>query len=345
MSAFYRAVGWSRQKLIYDGLVVAGVALYVVLFVGTSFGLQPDITIETALIRGLGSGALVLLTLILCIGPLCRLDPRFLPLLYNRRHLGVTMFTLGLAHAVFSVIQFHAAGDLNPLVSALTGTWSVPPLDRFPFELLGFGALLILFLMAATSHDYWLATLTPPIWKALHQLVYFAYGLIVLHVALGALREERQPGLALLAGLGLVAVFGLQLVSGLRERAGDREVGGSRSDGFIEVCGVEEIPELRAKMACVGGERIAVFRYDGKVSCVSNVCAHQNGPLGEGRIVDGCITCPWHGYQYLPDRGSSPPPFTEKVPTFNVRVRAGRVYIDPHPNPPGTRVEPASIHD
>jgi nitrite reductase/ring-hydroxylating ferredoxin subunit len=29
----------------------------------------------------------------------------------------------------------------------------------------------------------------------------------------------------------------------------------------------------------------------------------QNGPLGEGRIVDGCITCPWHGYQYRPDTG------------------------------------------
>jgi len=35
-----------------------------------------------------------LLHIILSIGPLCRLDSRFLPLLYNRRHLGVTMFLL-----------------------------------------------------------------------------------------------------------------------------------------------------------------------------------------------------------------------------------------------------------
>ena len=92
-----------------------------------------------------------------------------------------------------------------------------------------------------------------------------------------------------------------------------------------------------------GVERIAVFRYDGRVSCVSNVCQHQNGPLGEGKIVDGCITCPWHGYQYLPDSGQSPPPFTEKIPTFNVRIRAGRVLVHRTPNPPGTRVEPATI--
>jgi nitrite reductase/ring-hydroxylating ferredoxin subunit len=76
---------------------------------------------------------------------------------------------------------------------------------------------------------------------------------------------------------------------------------------------------------------------------VSNVSRQQNRPLGEGRIVDGCITCPWHGYQYLPESGTSPPPFEEKIPTFRVRVDAGRVLVEARPNPPGTRVEPARI--
>jgi len=88
---------------------------------------------------------------------------------------------------------------------------------------------------------------------------------------------------------------------------------------------------------------VAVFKYEGKVSAVSNVCQHQNGPLGEGKIVFGCITCPWHGYQYLPETGASPPPFVEKVPTFNVRVKNGRVWVDPRPNPAGTRAEPARL--
>ena len=73
------------------------------------------------------------------------------------------------------------------------------------------------------------------------------------------------------------------------------------------------------------------------------MCQHQNGPLGEGCIIDGYITCPWHGYQYLPETGSSPPPFTEKIPTFDVQVRDGRVLVAAQPNPPGTRVEPARI--
>jgi len=344
MSAHYQAVNWNRQKYIYDGLLAGGVLLYLTLYVAASFLAHPDITAETALIRGLGTGALVLLTFILCLGPLARLDRRFLPLLYNRRHAGVTMFLLALGHAGLSVFQFHAQGDLDPLVSTLTGTWSIPPLSRFPFELLGAAALLVLFLMAATSHDYWLATLTAPVWKALHMMVYAAYGLIVLHVSLGALQAERQTALTAFLLAGAAGMLGLHLVTGFRERAGDRPLSGPGADGYLEVCRVEEIEEKRAKIACVGGERIAVFRYEGKISCVSNVCQHQNGPLGEGRIVDGCITCPWHGYQYFPDSGRSPPPFTERVPTFNVRVRYGRVYVDPRPNPAGTRVEPASVN-
>ena len=83
------------------------------------------------------------------------------------------------------------------------------------------------------------------------------------------------------------------------------------------------------------------MEYDGKISAVSNLCQHQNRPLSEGKILDGCITCPWHGYQYLPEKGVSPPPFVETVPTFNVRVKSGRVFVHPKPNPAGTKAEPA----
>jgi nitrite reductase/ring-hydroxylating ferredoxin subunit len=90
----------------------------------------------------------------------------------------------------------------------------------------------------------------------------------------------------------------------------------------------------------IAGERVAVFRYDGRVAALSSVCQHQNGPLGEGRVIDGCVTCPWHGYQYRPEDGGSPPPFTEKIHTYRARVSAGRVQVNPAPLPAGTRVPP-----
>jgi nitrite reductase/ring-hydroxylating ferredoxin subunit/DMSO/TMAO reductase YedYZ heme-binding membrane subunit len=344
VSLTYRAVGWNRQKRIYDLVVLGGVLLYLGLFVGSGAILRPEATAETLLIRALGTAAFLLLHVVLSIGPLCRLDPRFLPLLYNRRHLGVTTFVLGLSHAGLATLQFHGMGDMNPLVSVIVANPRYDSLSQFPFQPLGLAALLILFAMAATSHDFFLAHLTAPVWKTLHMLVYVAYGLLVLHVTLGVLQAEAQPLLAGTLGAGMAWVLGLHLVAGFRESAGDRDAR-DRSDagGFVDVCGVDEIRENRARIACLSGERVAVFRYDGKVAAVSNVCQHQNGPLGEGKVVDGCITCPWHGFQYDPESGKSPPPFTEEIPTFRVRVEAGRVLVDPRPLPPGTRVEPARL--
>ena len=227
-------------------------------------------------------------------------------------------------------------------MSVLVSNTSTAAISSLPFQPLGLVALLILFLMAATSHDFWLTQLTAPVWKALHMGVYVAYGLILLHVALGALQAETSPVLAGALLLSAVWVVGLHVVAGTREARADAPVTASpEDDGFVKVCAVADIPEKRAYGACLSGERVAIYRYDGNISAISGVCRHQNGPLAEGRILDGCITCPWHGYQYLPDTGASPPPFTETVPTFRVRVVDGQVFVHPTPLPPGTRVEPA----
>src|SRR5437016_3929812 len=341
MSVQYQAIGWNRQKRIYDSVLAASVLLYLALFVGLGALVHPNATAETLLIRGFGTAALLLLHVILCIGPLCRLDRRFLPLLYNRRHLGVTMFLLGLSHGVFSIVQFHGFGDIHPLVSLFVSNRRYGSLADFPFQPLGFFALLILFLMASTSHDFWLHNLGAPVWKKLHMLVYAAYALLIGHVTLGALQSETSPVLAAVLGAGLASVLSLHVAAALKEKRVDEAPVTPGGEGFVEVCAVDKIPENRAVVVSLSGERVAVFKYGGKVSAISNVCRHQNGPLGEGRILDGCITCPWHGYQYYPDTGASPPPFTDKVSTYQTKVIDGKVLVHPCAHPPGTRLEPS----
>jgi len=342
MSTEYRAISWNRQKRIYDLVVVCLLLSYVLVFVGVGALRNPTATAETLLIRGLGTAAFLLLHVVLCIGPLARLDRRFLPLLYNRRHLGVTTFLVGLAHGGFALIQFHALGNVNPLVSLFVSNPRYRSVAQFPFQSLGFFALIILFLMAATSHDFWLRNLSAPTWKRLHMLVYVAYTLLVAHVVLGALQSERSPTLAAALALGMATVVSLHLAAAFKGKRIDREKREASQDGFVEVCRVDRIPEKCATIVSLSGERVAIFHYDGKVSAVSNVCQHQNGPLGEGRIIDGCITCPWHGYQYQPQNGAAPAPFKEKIPTFRVKVVDGAVFVHPRPNPAGTYVEPAA---
>ncbi|MFT7678012.1 MAG: sulfoxide reductase heme-binding subunit YedZ [Planctomycetota bacterium] len=340
MGVNYQTVGWNPQKKAYDRVMLGGVVVYLLLFIGLGLALHPDATAETLLIRGLGSCAFLLLHIVLSIGPLCRLDSRFLPLLYNRRHLGVATFGVGLLHGGFSLVQFHALGDINPLVSLFAGNTRFDSVAQFPFQPLGAFALGILFLMAATSHDFWLANLTAPVWKALHMLVYVAYGLLVMHVSLGILQAETSLLWSAAVVLGAAWVVGLHLFTGFRERTKDRGLAAPEVE-WTDVCEVGDIPMNRARVVTLAGERVAIYRYGDKLSAVSSVCQHQNGPLGEGRVIDGCITCPWHGYQYEPHTGRSPAPFTEKVPTFRVRVDGGRVLVDARPLPAGTEVAPA----
>jgi nitrite reductase/ring-hydroxylating ferredoxin subunit/DMSO/TMAO reductase YedYZ heme-binding membrane subunit len=287
-------------------------------------------------IRAFGSCAFVMLTVILSIGPLARLDRRFLPLLYNRRHFGVLTFVIASLHVFFMLQWYAVQGALPNLVNELT-TWAdYAKFIGFPFKVLGIAALVVLFLMAATSHDFWLAFLTPRNWKALHMAVYAAYGLVVMHVALGIMQYVRTPliPVMLFSGFGSVAV--LHLLAARRERSSPLA-----ADGWIAVGTPASIPDKGARIvAAPGGERIAVFRDGAEIGALTNLCAHQNGPLGEGRIIDGCITCPWHGYQYRLVDGCAPPPFTERLATYRVRIRDGIVEIDPKALPPGT---PASI--
>jgi methionine sulfoxide reductase heme-binding subunit len=343
MSLSYTAIGWNRQKRIYDIIMFGFILTYLFLFVLFNFIFNPEVTPETLIIRSTSTLAIIMLHVILSIGPLARLNTKFLPLLYNRRHLGVTMFCMAAVHGVFSIIQFHALGNLNPLVSVFTANRHYESLTKFPFQSLGFCALIIFFLMAITSHDFWLNNLGPRIWKTLHMLVYAAYALVIVHVITGALQYENSGLYAVMISIGATVIICLHIITGIRERIKDKEKLNMLADGYIEVCDVNEIPESRAKMICADGERIAVFKYDGKLSAVSNVCRHQNGPLGEGKIVDGCITCPWHGYQYLPQNGQSPPPFKEKVETYDLKLIGTKVFVNPKAHPEGTFINPVLI--
>jgi nitrite reductase/ring-hydroxylating ferredoxin subunit/DMSO/TMAO reductase YedYZ heme-binding membrane subunit len=343
MSVGFQAVQWNRAKYIYDAILISAVVAYIVGFGWIVSTLHPPKSEPEWIdirIRAFGTCAFLMLTVILSIGPLARLSPKFLPLLYNRRHFGVLFFLIACVHALSMVEWFAVQNALPSLVDELTAWENYFKFIGFPFKTLGIAALIVFFLMAATSHDYWLNFLRPPVWKALHMLVYVAYGLIVIHVALGIMQRDYSPLIPIMLGVSLVWVSGLHIIAGMRERAADRGRGVDSGD-WLSAGRPDAIPDKRAKIvSAAGGERIAVYRDGDQIGALSNLCAHQNGPIGEGCIIDGLVTCPWHGYQYRLADGCAPPPFTEKLVTYRVRMRNGEIEVDPRPLPPGT---PAAI--
>jgi nitrite reductase/ring-hydroxylating ferredoxin subunit/DMSO/TMAO reductase YedYZ heme-binding membrane subunit len=340
MSAGFRAVQWNRTKIVYDAILVACVTLFIGTFmlVGAYTSPPQDAAAWIDLrINAFGTCAFTMLTIILSIGPLARLDRRFLPLLYNRRHFGVLAFLVALVHAWSVLAWFQAVGAVPDLIAELTVNPKYFSFIGFPMKALGLFGLCVMFLLAAISHDYWLALLTPRVWKGLHMALYVAYGVLAMHVALGVMQEDRRPLVPILLGAAFAWVTGLHLAAAWKEWQTDRR-GTIDRESWIAVGPPDSIPDQRARIiAAPNGERIAVFRDGAQIGALTNLCAHQNGPIGEGRIVNGCVTCPWHGYEYRLEDGCAPPPFTEKLATYPVRLKDGIVQVDPRPLPPGTK--------
>lgn len=342
MAHDYKAIQWTPFKKAYDVAMAFGVAAFLITFAIASaltFPAEEQFAPIQLMIRALGFCAFALLTLVLCIGPLARLSPRFLPLLYNRRHMGVTCFLLALVHAGLTLLWYHGFSDMNPLVSLLAANPRYTALQGFPFESLGAVALLILFVMAATSHDFWNANLGPVTWKSIHMSVYGAYALLVGHVMLGAVQQERSIVYPLAVATGALLVVTLHLFAAGRARRADRTVA-PESEGWLRVAAVADIAEARARIVMPAhGEAIAVFRSKGRIFALSNVCRHQGGPLGEGKVIDDCVTCPWHGFQYRAD-GKSPPPYNEEVAVYQTRIVDGVVYVHGEPSTGGAAPTP-----
>jgi nitrite reductase/ring-hydroxylating ferredoxin subunit/DMSO/TMAO reductase YedYZ heme-binding membrane subunit len=344
MAHGYKAVSWTPFKKRFDLWMLVGVLIYLVVFVVVSSATLPEgesFTPIQTLIRATGSLGFLLLCFVLCIGPMARLTPRFKPFLYNRRHLGVMTSSVGLIHAGLVLLWYHGFSQTNALVSLLVSNPRYDSIAGFPFESLGLLALVVLFLMAATSHDFWNANLGPTLWKTLHMGVYFAFALVVAHIALGAIQFEKHPVYVTFLATGASVVGALHILAGWLA-SGAPQV--KAEAGWLVVGPASAIPDRRAQIVQPPkGDRIAVFRDNNRVFAVTNVCRHQGGPLGEGRIIDGCITCPWHGFQYRPQDGRSPAPYSEKIATYATRIVNGMVEVFTEPNRPGTPQAPSII--
>lgn len=345
MSVKYTPVQWNRNKWLYDAVMLAGVAafLWLFLYVAPEFlgsDGTPDRQVHYA--RAFGACAFVMLSVILAIGPLARLDTRFLPLLYNRRHFGVMVSFVALTHASYILNWYFNFSSSDKFETLLFANTSYGQLAGFPFEVFGIMALIVLIIMAVTSHDFWLKFLTPPIWKALHYLIYPAYACVVAHVSFGILQDQQNHVFTAIFLVCALVVAGLHLAAAIHDIAkGDPT---TNMADWIIVCDANEMREGFAKIAILpGGDRVAVFLQEGKLSAISNACAHQNGPLGEGRVIDCLVTCPWHGFQYDVTSGRSPEPFTEVIPTYQLRLDGDTILVDPQANPPGTYVEPVPL--
>ncbi|HET7026310.1 MAG TPA: Rieske (2Fe-2S) protein [Candidatus Limnocylindrales bacterium] len=81
------------------------------------------------------------------------------------------------------------------------------------------------------------------------------------------------------------------------------------------------LPEGEPARAQVGDDPVVLVRVAGTVHALHETCAHAGGPLAEGRVVDGCIECPWHQSRFrLRDGTVAQGPAVYDQPRYEVRA-------------------------
>jgi DMSO/TMAO reductase YedYZ heme-binding membrane subunit/nitrite reductase/ring-hydroxylating ferredoxin subunit len=306
-------------KWKFDGVLAAIILVWFAL--GRLLFRRPDLSVF--LTQASATLAFLFLSATLSLGPLARLWRPATRFIFNRRHLGVTTWALGTFHAT---LVMHFGNHWKP-----SNLLIAPPEERFvgiPFPLFGVAALAILSAMAVTSRDRFLHAWGPARWKRLHMLGYVAYGLLVIH-ALTRLASDPGPiswKLAIPFFAVVATVAALHVAAALKEAARDRAAR-ARPDGLVPLGDFSRLPEGQTTTASAGTERVAIVRFHGALYALSNVCPHQNGPLGEGCVRDEYLECPWHGYQFDPRTGQSPPGFSDFVPTYSIVTIDGITYL------------------
>ncbi len=71
--------------------------------------------------------------------------------------------------------------------------------------------------------------------------------------------------------------------------------------GWFVVCWSHELGTKPIQRR-LWGQPIVLFRgRDGAIGAAQDRCPHRNVPLSQGRVVDGCLECPYHGWRFTPD--------------------------------------------
>jgi len=96
-------------------------------------------------------------------------------------------------------------------------------------------------------------------------------------------------------------------------------------------------------VVAVGDDQVLVVRRGGVVHAISDRCGHAGGPLHEGELADGCVTCPWHQSRFRLDDGAAVHgPATGPQPGYDVRLEGGRLALRRRPTVTPTTVDPAT---
>lgn len=98
---------------------------------------------------------------------------------------------------------------------------------------------------------------------------------------------------------------------------------------WVEVGALDDIPRQGARCISVGASTIAIFRtVDDQIYALEDKCPHKNGPLSQGIVHDGCVTCPLHNWVISLKTGEAQGADEGLVKSFTVTLDDQKILLD-----------------
>ena len=145
-------------------------------------------------------------------------------------------------------------------------------------------------------------------------------------------RDPRLSRALRFAGLAAVSVSGL-----LGGHISFRLAGGANhaeqvphlvKPGWQYLMAAADLPEGKLVRQMLGEVPVVAIRTNGTVRVLADRCSHMSGPLSDGELADGCLTCPWHGSVFrIADGSVARGPATAPQPAFEAREADGAIQI------------------
>ncbi len=97
---------------------------------------------------------------------------------------------------------------------------------------------------------------------------------------------------------------------------------------FIEIGSTSDVVPGERLFVDIDEFHLVVFNIAGELYAISDVCSHDNGPVGEGELEDYEVICPRHGAHFDVRRGKvrSLPAIVD-IPAYPVKVVDGKIKV------------------
>lgn len=97
---------------------------------------------------------------------------------------------------------------------------------------------------------------------------------------------------------------------------------------WVAIGSLNDIPRRGARCVKNGDMTIAVFRTaDDRVFALEDKCPHRNGPLSQGIVHDGCVTCPLHNWVISLETGMAQGADEGSTVSFPVKLEGDTILL------------------